>query len=212
MFTLLAAWWGSPYQRRISCSKYWVVTAPRLVTDISGWTNQDVKNGSHRSDWRQCVKKAFRNSKDNIDWSSRAARRMEQTLKLKNMFDLLKFREELDKLLGNKSRWHTVQYCSTVVEQQMLNEVAILHMDLTSLKELPQLETPAIIRQARIWRHEAQSPPKRPAITLRTQPNDSPNLQPAMLILPPSHVTRNSKNGWLTSFNKWQQAATCWTE
>ena len=77
------------------------------MTVISGWTNQDVKNGSHRSDWRQCVKKAFRNSKDNIDWSSRAARRMEQTLKLKNMFDLLKFREELDKLLGHKSGWYT---------------------------------------------------------------------------------------------------------
>ena len=55
-----------------------------------------------------------------------------------------------------------------------------LRMDFTSAKERPQLETPVIIRLARRWTHEAQSPPKeRPALMLRTQPT----LHPAMLEL-----------------------------
>ena len=53
-------------------------------------------------------------------------------------------------------------------------------MDFTSLNELPQLETPVIIRLARRCKNRAQSPIKgRPAIMRRTQPD----LQPTMLDL-----------------------------
>ena len=77
-----------------------------------------------------------------------------------------------------------------------------LRMDFTFLRELPQFKTPVIIRQARRWTREAQSPPKeRPAIMLRTQPN----LQPAMLDLPKAMWHESEKkNVWLTSLNKWQ--------
>ena len=75
-------------------------------------------------------------------------------------------------------------------------------MDFTSSKGLPQLETPVIIRQARRWRHETQSPPKeRPAETFQTQLN----LQPAMLDLSTKPCDMKLKN-WLVDVV--QQVAT----
>ena len=54
---------GSP-EAVIRPSETSVVTAPHPLTDVSGWTNQDVKNGSHRSDWHKFAKKTFQNSMD----------------------------------------------------------------------------------------------------------------------------------------------------
>ena len=99
-----------PPEAVIRPSETSVVTAPRPVTDVSGWTNQDVKKWLTEIGLEQVCKEDISefNGQTLIDLQELRAecpeyfyKCIEHTLNLKNMFDLLNFRKELDKLLGH---------------------------------------------------------------------------------------------------------------
>ena len=83
---------------------------PQSVTNVSSWTNQDVKKWLTEIGLEQVCKGDFSelNGQTLIDLQELRGecpdyfyKCLEQTLNLKNMFHLLKFRKELDKLLGH---------------------------------------------------------------------------------------------------------------
>ncbi|KAJ7387416.1 hypothetical protein OS493_004411 [Desmophyllum pertusum] len=86
-------------------------TAPSsAVTDVSGWTNEDVKKWLTEIGLGQVCQGAISefNGQTLIDLQELRGecpdyfyKCLENTLNLKNMFHLLKFRKELDKLLGH---------------------------------------------------------------------------------------------------------------
>ncbi|KAL9981622.1 hypothetical protein ACROYT_G010348 [Oculina patagonica] len=100
---------GSP-EAVIRPSEASVVAAPRPATDVSGWTNQDVKKWLTKIGLAQVCKENISelDGQALIDLQELRGecpdyyyKCLEHTLNLKNMFHLLKFRKELDKLLGH---------------------------------------------------------------------------------------------------------------
>jgi len=101
-----------PKEALIRPSEASVVKAPppQSVTNVSSWTNQDVKKWLTEIGLEQVCKGDFSelNGQTLIDLQELRGecpdyfyKCLEQTLNLKNMFHLLKFRKELDKLLGH---------------------------------------------------------------------------------------------------------------
>ena len=99
---------GSP-EGVIRPSEISVVTAPRPGTDVSGWTNQDVKKWLSEIGLGQVCKKTISefNGQTLIDLQELRGECPEvfykgvgNTLNLKNIFHLLKFKRELHKLLS----------------------------------------------------------------------------------------------------------------
>ena len=99
-----------PPEEVIRPSETNVVTAPRPRTDVSGWTNQDVKKWLTEIGLGHVCKENISefNGETLIDLQELRGecpeyfyKCLENTLNLKNMFHLLKFKKELDKLLGH---------------------------------------------------------------------------------------------------------------
>ena len=101
-----------PKEAVIRPSETSVVTAtpPQSVTNVSSWTNQDVKKWLTEIGLQQVCKKNISklNGQTLIDLQELRGecpdyfyKCLEHTLNLKDMFHLFKFRKELDKLLSH---------------------------------------------------------------------------------------------------------------
>ncbi|KAL9981616.1 hypothetical protein ACROYT_G010342, partial [Oculina patagonica] len=100
---------GSP-EAVIRPSETSVVAAPRPATDVSGWTNQDVKKWLTEIGLAQVCNEHITGFNGQTLIDLQELRRecpdyfykyLEHTLNLQNMLHLFKFRKELEKLLGH---------------------------------------------------------------------------------------------------------------